>query len=389
MDRDAYFAKNRKKTKSLADLQSEAEERVTKNPAYQGLIEDGRRTQAQRMINDARASAQKLYNEQQAETTGEDARLEDAYNKYKAGLKADLDAYFAGKASEEQAAKDRLANTPFRQRHPGWAEALPAIGFGLAAGYPFASRLTSNLMDQTAPRIDSAIQRARTTTDPREFQFAVDELNSALAARPQRIFDQSSFGNGAKIAAQAAWPAAKAGLIGGPVAAEFSMFPDQWDAINLPSGEAQRNARAAALNPRAYGERALLAGAAAAGGYKLPDLLPWPRRPNWAQAEAATKLSPPGGPGRNPGGGAAAAAAGPAGAGQPPRVLPPSAGGPAHAPGTAYVNPKTGERRFMDINGRWQGPQSGGGHGFTSEPPASWDRISQALPTSMADFLLG
>jgi hypothetical protein len=48
-----------------------------------------------------------------------------------------------------------------------------------------------------------------------------------------------------------------------------------------------------------------------------------------------------------------------------------------HEPGvTSYRNPATGEVRRLDAHGRWRGPRPGGGHGWTTEPPASWDRIS-------------
>jgi hypothetical protein len=48
-----------------------------------------------------------------------------------------------------------------------------------------------------------------------------------------------------------------------------------------------------------------------------------------------------------------------------------------HEPGvTRYRNPVTGEVRSLDDHGRWRGPRPSGGHGWTREPPASWDRIS-------------
>jgi hypothetical protein len=93
----------------------------------------------------------------------------------------------------------------------------------------------------------------------------------------------------------------------------------------------------------------------------------------------------------NPGGGSPnGPAGGPGGGGARQTILPPAAGGPAHEPGvTQYRNPSTGEIRSLDIHGRWRGPHPGGHHGWTSEPPASWQRISENAPISMAEFLKG
>jgi hypothetical protein len=75
--------------------------------------------------------------------------------------------------------------------------------------------------------------------------------------------------------------------------------------------------------------------------------------------------------------------------GPPPPPAPPSAGGPPHQPGvTRYRNPATGEERFMDNAGRWQGPHRGGGHGWTQPPPATWQRISTRIE-SFGGFPVG
>jgi hypothetical protein len=99
MDRSRFFQENRAPRRTLADLQTEAETRVTSNPAYQGLVEDGKRTQATRMIEQARANAKKTFDQQEASLQGEEARLEGAYETYLKRLEEQKNKYVQGRSS--------------------------------------------------------------------------------------------------------------------------------------------------------------------------------------------------------------------------------------------------------------------------------------------------
>lgn len=408
MDRSAYDAKNRKTFKSLSDLQTEAEERVTKNPAYQGLIEDGRRTQAKRMIDDARAAAKKLYDEERTDREGEEARLTQAYEKYKAGLKTDLDNYFKGLSDRDNQERERRANMPFRRRYPGWAEALPAIGFGIAGGVPFVGRSAANAMTwlpRSASRsVDAATARAEAAAnagDMRNFNIAAGEINNALAARPPSILNQPTLPDAARVAGQAMWPATKAGIAAGPLVAEASMFPDQFDMYNLPPGPAQSEARSNALNPLAYGERAVLGALTGASGYKLPDIIVPRRQPNWARAESAANNPPPGGGGQGGGRGG-----GQGGGGLPSLVERRARANPndprgdwvprtdPNVPGvTSYASGKGKNEIFLDAGGNWQRRLPNGQTQFldsrasraldAGRPPPKYRRVSQAEPGNL------
>jgi hypothetical protein len=265
----------------------------------------------------------------------------------------------------------------------------------------------------------------------RNFSIASDEINNALAARAPSILNQPSVPAAARAAGQAMWPATKAGIAGGPLVAEASMFPDQFDTYNLPPGPAQREARSNALNPMAYGERAALGALTAASGYKLPDVIVPRRQPNWARAEAAANNPPRlgGPPNQPPGGGAQSPAGGSPAGGQQPQsggrgptpgplspqelayrrqtrnpdpasdghwVPPPSAGGPPHVPGqSVYVSPEGRNEVFMNANGQWQRRMPDGSTPFVkgNKPPRSYRRISSSddAPSSggMAEFLMG
>jgi hypothetical protein len=392
MNRNEFFRQNRRAAKSLADLQTEAEDRVTKAPGYEDLSIG----QQRRKINDARAAAQKLYDKQQAELTGEDERLQAEYDKYKAGLKTDLDAYFAGRASEEQAAKDRLANTPFRQRYPELAGALPYIGIGLSAGVPFAGRAAANTMtwlpNSASRQLDAATARAEGATSAanmRDFNIAAGEINNALRSRPQSMLDQSTVGDAARIGAKNAIPYATTGLAGGGLAAEANMLPYQWDAWNLPPGDAQREAHRNAYDIGQYIDRGSIGTLTGMSGYKGANILVPRRQPNYARAEAAAKNPPSGG-----GGGALPSLVerrarpnpqDPAG-----HWVPPSPPGTPPAAGEQWVSPQGRNGvRWNDQLQRWQ-DDSGT---IRPGPGRNYRRISSAddiaAPTSMAEFLRG
>lgn len=408
MDRDEFFRRNRRATKSLADLQTEAEARVTNNPAYHGLIEDGRRTQAKRMIDDARAAAQKLYEQEKRENSGEDARLEEAYGKYKAGLKADLDAYFSGRAAEEQASRDRLANTPFRQRYPNLSGALPYAGMTVAAGIPFVGRGTANAMTwlprSASRQFDDATARAEGATSAsnmRDFNIAAGEIRNSLAARPQSMFDQSTLRDAARVGARNMTPYATSGLAGGALFAEANMLPFQWDALNLPPGNAQREARSNALDVPQYLERGLMGSLGGASGYKAANILVPRRQPNWARGESAANNPPSGGGG---GGGGGRGGNLPSLVERRARANPDDPRGDwiprsdPTVPGvTSYVSREGRNEVFLDAGGNWQRRMPDGRTQFldsrasraldAGRPPPKYRRISQSEPNLLAPFV--
>lgn len=182
---------------------------------------------------------------------------------------------------------------------------------------------------------------------------------------------------------------------------------EQWTnyAAGLPEANpVRRNASQEFYDPGRMAERMIvgagegilggIAGSSAirTGARILPGGRP-PAGPSPSSPGPSPQTPPPAGNNPLAGGGPPMPPAAPPPA---PRPLPPSAGGPPHEPGvTRYRNPTTGDERFMDARGRWQGPHRGGGHGWISEPPASWERISSAEETApssgqtMAEFLRG
>src|SRR5262249_11070720 len=148
-------------------------------------------------------------------------------------------------------------------------------------------------------QIDSATARAEGATsarDMRAFNMAADEINNALAARPQTtsMLDQPSLTAAAKVAAKQATPYITSGVAGGGLVAEANMLPYQWDAWNLPPGPAQKEALGNALDIRQYLERGAMGSIAGASGLKAANILtnPLRREPNWARAQAAAKNPP-------------------------------------------------------------------------------------------------
>ena len=413
MDRNEYFRQNRQSRKSLDEVLADAEARVTSNPAYQGLVEDGKTTAARRMIEQARKNAEEVYNKAEAGRAGEETRLEEGHRRYRADLEESRKVYFAGRAAEEQAAKDRLANTPFRQRYPILSGALPWAGIGIAAGIPFAGRALGNAMTW-APRsasrqLDAATARAEAATSAnnmRDFNIAAGEVNNAMRARPQSMLDQRTAADAAKVGAKNVIPYLTTGAAGGGLAAEANMFPYQWDALNLPPGDAQREARNNALDVMQYGERGLMGSIAGASGLKAANILTGPlrREPNWARAELAAK-NPPTGSGGGGGGGGRGGSGGnlPSLVERRARANPDDPRGdwvprsePAVRGVTSYVSREGRNEVFLDAGGNWQKRLPNGQTQFldsrasraldAGRPPPKYRRISEAEPNLLAQY---
>lgn len=139
MSRDEYFARNRTAVKSLDQALNDAEARVTSSPAYQGLIEEGRRTQATQMINQARKNAEDAYNKAKAGTAGEEQRLETGYQNYLTELEKQRTKFLTERqsASEYGGAVERAeaARSAELARNRPFDKTLTGQFFNATSGY--------------------------------------------------------------------------------------------------------------------------------------------------------------------------------------------------------------------------------------------------------------
>lgn len=177
----------------------------------------------------------------------------------------------------EQKAKE--AATPFRERYPNVAGSLPLIGLGLAAGLPFAAGAKKNLATffpgSYPGRVASGIRRAEgalVNGDRDAMALSGAELGNLITAQPTTSSGLTQ--------------AAAAAASGGALTAEAGMFPEQFDAYNLPEGPERDAARGRALNPLEYGERAMMGTLTGLSGYKAGGVFTPSRAPRMERAMA-------------------------------------------------------------------------------------------------------
>lgn len=207
------------------------------------------------------------------ELAGLDALIGDEQKRNSPEHRLEMEKKAADLAAEQKA---REAATPFRERYPEIAGNLPGVGIALAAGIPFALRGKANLetlLPGSYPsRVSRATQRgedAISAQDPVAQALARGELDNLIASQPTAM-------GGAGKAAMAAGS-------GGLLAAEAGMFPDQYDAFNLPPGPAQEKAQEQALSIEPYLKRGVVGALTGLSGYKAGDLVP-SRTANLARA---------------------------------------------------------------------------------------------------------
>lgn len=190
-------------------------------------------------------------------------------------------------AAAAKKAKD--AATPFRERYPEVAAILPAVGLGLSAGLPFALRTVGNVRSWLPGSYPSRMSKAIRDTeaaiarnDPMAATAGAKRLQSMIDSKPGAV--RSALSEGGKAAAAAG--------AGGALTAEANMFPDQYDAFNLPEGDAKERARASALSLPAYLERGAVGTLTGLSGYKAGDIIP-KRTPDIDRAKAAAGILSP------------------------------------------------------------------------------------------------
>jgi hypothetical protein len=182
----------------------------------------------------------------------------------------------------ERAEAARNANTPFRERYPDLAAALPVAGTALAAGIPFLLKAKGNLGSFLPGSYAGQIRRGISETE--KAIEAGNATTTALRARELETLAANQPTVGGELG-----KTAMAGASGGILSAEAGMFPDQYDGIfgGLPEGPERDKARARALDLGAFAERAGMGAVTGASGYKAGDLLPKSR----PQIERALSLS--------------------------------------------------------------------------------------------------
>jgi hypothetical protein len=186
--------------------------------------------------------------------------------------------------------KRKEAATPWRDRNPGMAGALPAIGMFLAGAVPGLTAIKRQAGTMTpgalASRLEEAIKAAERgigtggAITP-ETRIASGTIENILEHQPK-----GGFKEGAKRWGEESLHTLGAGAAGGSLAAEANMFPDQYDAFNLPDGDAKDKAHERAMNPWNYAERGGVGTITGISGYHLGKHLTPAAKPNWEKGRA-------------------------------------------------------------------------------------------------------
>lgn len=204
----------------------------------------------------------------------------------------------------QQKIDEQRRNMTFTEKYPEIADRLPMAGLAVGAVVPAAGRIMQ--------------QRVR-NAPMREWHQAVNETERALGRRNWKgdpspdiqaagegVSKLEQFNNTFKNGTQSPlldlpwYQPSKgmigAGMFGGSVAAEAGMFPDQWNAVNLPENNPERAAsRERATNPLLYLERGAMGALTGASGYKAGGwFAPDTRGPVEASLALAKRYGPTG-----------------------------------------------------------------------------------------------
>jgi hypothetical protein len=190
---------------------------------------------------------------------------------------------------DDAAQKLKKSQTPFREQFPEASQLLPAIGLSAAFGIPFAGKALQRMIypgvgSKMASEVTQATN-ALARNDAPQIAMSSEALKARLASGPDAppmtaMGAASSFANGAKEPLML-------GVAGAGASAEASMYPDQYDAANLPDGPLRDAARARSLDPINYLERGLMGALAANSGSKLGQIATPKVKPDYAAARGA------------------------------------------------------------------------------------------------------
>lgn len=379
---------------SLSDVVKAAEESVRGSDAYASLVERRATTAAKRMMDEAVAAASARWRNESAQRpaleTAEEERLGREYQAYRADLRKQQED--AIKAADER--ERAMLNRPFQERYPTTASLLPwasAAAGGVisgaarmrnvgrfnaeqgnlagrwqtalddVAGAPNAAgrqeaivtaqglERASGALERRGPRHSMEYAPAIGLAEGAQLLPSVVDYAASTPGSPLRRHVTESMSDpwsvAGRLAQGAGWGLASA-KIGQGLA--HTMVPRQAPLSLGPATAATAQRHGVPPLPPEAGQQSLLDRLSALGGSRQGT----PPTPTLPTAS--------------------------------PRLLPPSAGGPAHQRGvTRYRDPISGEERFLDSRGRWHGPRPGGGHGFTPAPDVRWERIA-AAPLGLA-----
>lgn len=194
-------------------------------------------------------------------------------------------------ADAERKAQEKInqeeRNKTFLQKYPGAADALPGLGLIVGATVPAVGKVLSqrarNLpmreWHQTVNKAEDALGRTdwigRANPDVRAAGDRIsqlDKFNAQFKSGGLPAKDTTWVGMGGKKEEPVFHVPSM--MFGGAAAAEASMFPDQWNGINLPEDNPEREAsRSRALNPLYYLERGAMGGLTGASGYKAGAMM--------------------------------------------------------------------------------------------------------------------
>lgn len=198
----------------------------------------------------------------------------------------------ANKAEYLRSAEEarRQFNMTWAEKHPTEMEELQGAAFGLSVlGPVYQSWRRALGLNRTAKDAELAFQKAIKARAPKSAQEEL-QWRTNLAEELDKVNDPGFIR-----------AVAKSALIGGVVSSAATQGPNFVDWARLPPGEARDKARAAALDPEAYGRSMLEGGLGGAAGRGLTEkfgMLPAAKARNAAivgtarkrEAEAAEKL---------------------------------------------------------------------------------------------------
>jgi len=357
MSRAEFNQQNRRlgARQTLEEAVGAAERSIRESDAYTSLVEAGRTTAARRMLEEATKAATSRWQQADArrptDEAAEDARLKREYDEYVSTLATQRDAHFKAEDERQRA----LLNRPFQERHSTVASVLPwasALGGGVLGGLARTRNLRTfnNRVADLGKRWEDALDTASTTTSvgAREQAIATaqrlaQEASTLGRSGPRHTMEYGpaiGLAEGAQLLPSVVDYAAS--TPGSPLREHVtSSMADPWNVggriaqgLGWGLGAAKIGQGLAHIGqPRQMIPTLGPATDAAAQRHGIPPLPPQPTQPSFLERLSSFGRQP-----SQSGQGPTPPTPTP-----PNRILPPSAGGPAHQPGvTRYRDPASG-----------------------------------------------
>lgn len=267
------------KQREVAEQRRQAAERKQAE-AEARMQAEGRTGRGPRFVE-----AEAAYRDAQAAFQSATAEANALRSEIERGEQRNSPEYLIGVKKQQQAAADardlELRKKPFNEKYREIAEALPGLGIAAGMILPALGR-TAFLRAKNAPIRDWHVA-ARETEDALRRRDWMGRPNPDIAAAQRgadtlaaanKKYQSGTVDHGPELPFyQPSKGMIASGMLGGSLAAEGTMFPDQFDAAMMPEGPEKDAARSRALNPWNYLERGAMGALSGASGYKLGGML--------------------------------------------------------------------------------------------------------------------